>query len=693
MPNTPALALNAQWKLTYRQTVDSLALALVFDISVLSGAEEALFQSYLYAWLSQLSEHPQLTLLERTLDIDRCTLLFSAETGERLCKAFPPFFDQLLKSPLPEPPPDFPLAPDRLLERSFLSCVLKDTPYAERLDSPAFRGMASLSIEQLLCKLPLQLDLAIDLYLHDALLHLAPVWSHPWVYREPSLPPFAFPDGPVNQDHDLPLPGVWFDIGFRIPGSATLSESYPRLLMALCEQIWADWNENFALTLLSTEVKQWRHFGYVRLRFQGERPQHIEDYRQHLWSALVYIKHQALNQQNFQNVSQRFFFGHPLSYAFWLDFSTQCLTVNHLCWHQSFRAALVSYRPEKLQANYPLLGYHKESAYALHNTHLRSEILASPGRKLCYSPHPEATQAEIEVLFHSGTLFELHGGATRLLGRFLAAHLSLTGPVMWFASWDHDYLSLSCPGCGYYITEVAAQLERLFTTDLLKLPVFDQWEAIKRRNILQQYVHALNPQDQAYRTFLKAAFPNHPYERPVDGTSQSLALLQKHHMVSLWQQFKHQEMVLTLSGDIPAGHHLNTLQKVLRVLPHFQERRLALPSIQGRRGVVHAEVPSDYILLGRVVPTPDSEAQLCLLQLEQQLCSQFQGSPVSHEIRVFSSVWCLLFWGYHTPVYMQQVLDPFAEQLSLESAKVFEAYYLTGADWIQVSRGPERYYA
>jgi hypothetical protein len=693
MPNSPVLALNAQWKISYQQTFDSPTLALVFDTSVLSGAEEALFQSYLHAWLRQLPQHPALMLIEHCLAIDNCALLFSGERGISLCEAFKDFFEQLLHAPLPEPPLDYPLTPEHRLERSFLSGILKDTPYAERLYSPSFRGMVSLPIEQLLCKLPVQLDLAIDLHFNDAFLVLAPLWSQPWVYRESSPEHASFPEGPVTQDYDIALPGVWFDIGFRIPGSASLSESYPLLLMALCEQVWATWNDNPALTLLATEVKQWQQLGYVRLRFQGERPQHIEHYRQHLWKALVFIKHQALTHHHFKDLSQKLSSERALSYAFWLDFSTQCLTVNHLCWHQSFRAALVSYAPERLEAQYPLLGYHTENTYALHNKRLRSEIIASPGRKLCYSPHPEARQAEVEVLFHSGTLFEPHGGATRLLGNLLADHLSLNSPVGWRVAWDHDYLSLSSPDCAYYIFEVAAQLQHLFSTDLLQLPVFDQWESIKRRNILKQYELELSPQDQAYRAFLKAAFPNHPYERPVDGTSQSLTLLQKHHMASLWQQFKQREMVLTLSGNIPVGHHLQTLQKVFRALPDFQERRLALPPIQSRRGVIHAELPSDYLLLGRAVPIPASEIQLYLLQFEQQLNSLFQGTPVSHEIRVFSEVWCLLFWGYQTPVYMRQVLEPFAAQLPLESAKVFEAYYLTGADWIQVSRGPERYYA
>lgn len=693
MPNLPALALNAQWKISYRHTFDSPTLGLVFDTSVLSGAEEALFQSYLHTWLRQLPEYPALMLMAYDLELDCCTLLFCGEGSGSLCEAFRGFFDVLLKAALPEPPPDYPLTPDRRIQRSFLSCVLKDTPYAERLESPSFRGMVSLSIEQLLCKLPIQLDLAIDLPFNEVFSQLNPLWSQPWVYRESSPEPFTFPNGPVIQDDDISLPGVWFDIGFRIPGSVSLSDSYPLLLMALCEQVWTTWSDNPALTLLSTEVKQWKQLGYVRLRLQGERPQHIEHYRQHLWKALVFIKHQALTRHHFEEALQRLSLDGPVSYAFWLDFSHQCLTVNHLCWHQSFRAALVSYTAERLETQFPLLGYHTENAYTLHHTRQRSEIIASPGRRLCYSPHPEAKHAEIEVLFHSGTLFEPHGGATRLLGNLLTAHLSLHRSVAWQVAWDHDYLSLSSPDCAYHIIEVAMQLQHLFTSDLLQLPVFDQWEALKRRNILKQYELELSPQDQAYRGFLKAAFPNHPYERPVDGTSQSLTLLQKHHMASLWQQFKQREIVLSLSGNIPVGHHLKTLQKVFTALPDFQERRLVLPPIQGRRGIIHAELPEDYLLLGRSVPIPAPEVQLYLLQFEQQLSSRFQDTPVSHEIRVFSEVWCLLFWGYETSVYMQQVLDPFAEQLSLESAKVFEAYYLTGADWIQVSRGPERYYA
>ena len=278
MPS-PVITLNTQWNITYQQTFESPTLALVFDTSVFSGAEEALFQSYLHAWLCQLSEYPGLMLLERHVDIDHCLLLFSSDTGAGLCEAFCAFFERLIQAPLPEPPPDYPLTPEEQLEHSFLSGILKDTLYAERLGSPAFRGMVTRSIEQLLSKLPLRLELLTDLHLSDLLSQLAPVWSQSWVYRQPSPEPFVFPEGVVAQDYDFSLPGVWFDIGFRIPGSASLSESYPQLLMALCEHVWQSWNDNPALTLLETEVKQWKHLGYVRLRFQGERLQHIETYR------------------------------------------------------------------------------------------------------------------------------------------------------------------------------------------------------------------------------------------------------------------------------------------------------------------------------------------------------------------------------------------------------------------------------
>lgn len=694
MPNSPALLLNAQWKLLYQYTVDTATLALSIDTSVLSGAEESLFQGYIYAWLCHLPAFPELTLLENRLDIDQCRLLFSAETGKRLCESFNVFFSELLRSSLPEPPPEIPLTPALKRERSFLSGILSNTPYAERLEPPLFRGMANLSIEQLLSKLPLKLELSVPDYLSEMLLLLKPVWSQAWVYREPLSVDFSFLDGPVEQDCDLPLPGVWFDIGFRVPGYQLLSESYLRLLMALCEQIWESWNDHSALTLLSTEVKQWRHMGYVRLCFQGERPQDIELYRQHLWAALVHIKDQGINLQNFEHLSQRLFSGLNLNYSLWVDVSTKCLSVDALCWHQSFRESLVSYSPDKLRQSYASLGYlkavHTDDFYA---TRLRSEIIEHPGRKLCYSPHHDVAHASLTLLFHRGALLDPHGGATHLLGQLLAKHLSFKTQVLWSADCSHDEFSLSTVRCEHCLFEVAEQIRDLFTGDLLSLAVFKQWEQMKRRHVLSQYESELDPQHHAYHTFLKAAFPNHPYERPMEGTAQSLTLLQKHHMAGLWQQFQQGEITFTLSGNIPVGSPLNELQQTLKSLPDFQPRSFLLPPIQSRRGVIHAKLPKDYVLMGRVLSVPTPETQLCLLQLERQLQSLFQSTPVTHEIRVFSEVWCILFWGYQTSLYMQHVLEPFASQLSLESAKVFEAYYLTGADWIQVSRAPERYYA
>lgn len=693
MSNAPALSLNAQWKMTYQYVVDTSTLSLIFDTSALSGAEESLFQAYLYAWLGDLAEHPTLTLLENSVDVDQCCLRFSAETGNNLCTAFSAFFSELLRVPLPEPPPEASLTPALKRERSFLSSVLKHTPYAERLDPPLFRGMASVSIEELLSKLPLRLELSMNQYLSEVLSQLEPVYSQPWVYRESPPAAFSFLEGPVVQDCDIPLPGVWFDIGFRVSGHQWLSEAYLQLLMALCEQMWGAWNDEAALTLLSTEVRQWKHMGYVCLRFQGERPQDIEKYRQHLWTALIYIKAQGLTPQNFEQLSQRMFSGAHLNYSRWLDVSTRCLSVDALCWHQSFRESLASYSPHRLQQRYGELGYLKEQQTdALYPHRLRSEIIERPGRKLYYSPHHDVAHGSLTVLFHSGTLLDPHAGATHLLGQLLASYLSFKTQVLWTADCGHEALSLSASRCEHRFFEVTAHIQDLFAGDFLSLGIFKQWEACKRRSVLKQYENELDPQYQAYRTFLKTAFPNHPYERSIEGCVQSLSLLQKHHMASLWQQFQQGAVTFTLSGNIPMGSPLKGLEQALTSLPDFQSRSFSLPLIQSRRGVIHTQLPEDYVLIGRVLRPPNPATQLCLLQWERQLQSLFQSTPVTHEIRVFSAAWCILFWGYQTPLSMQQVLDPFVSQLSLESAKVFEAYYLTGADWIQVSRAPDRYH-
>lgn len=684
-----SFALNPQWHVAYVQSEQDVSLALTLSTAALSGAEEALFQAYMIE-AKQLLPEP-LVIKEVQQELDRYTLHLGADSVAQMYTYFQQFWSALIALNFPEVPVTYPAPPLRALELSFLSGILAHTAYAERIDDLASRGLADLSFEALLSRMPLRLFLQSPEPPSQCLSWLQNLCDVPWIYREASMSPLMPYTEPLIIDYDLPLPGVWFDIGFRVPGHQQVKPVYLELWVRLFEQLYLEYTEQPGLLLLDAGFHQWEQLGYVRFRFQGEDPRQLKAYQAEIMDALIALRHHALTEYNFKQMCEKGI-SEPVLFRQWYAVTHHYLGVNYLCWHQSLRLSLFEANADLLYEKYPLLGYvdPAEAAQAIGVYKQNPETFEQPGRTVVFQPDTTPGLA-VELLFHSGTLLENHGGTLRLLGHLLAAELSQRLSLDWQVQWDHQFLSLEGRLPWKRMTrwlEILGELGQQTLADFVKHVDLPQ---IKKQQGLAVLTEGLEPYAQAYEVFLKTAFPNHPYGRPISGSYQSISLVQSHHLEALWRRIKTEALTLTFRGQIPVFLNFSHVDSALKLWPEAQLKPLNTPHFQGRRGTIYAELPPQFSLIGRAFSPPSAEVQLVLFQLEQRLQHLFQSTPVHHELKVFEQAWCLLFWGHETNAALQRILEPFGQQLAAESAKVFEAYYLTGADWIQVCAAPQRF--
>lgn len=683
-----SFALNPQWHVSYVQSETEVSIALTLGTAHLAGDEEALFQAYMAEALLHIPE--RLVLLEVQKELDHFTLRLGAVEAQHMYTDFQSFWHALKTLPLPEPPPLFPQSPAQQLEHQFLAAVLYQTPYAERIDSPELRGMASVSMERLLAKMPLQLFLHMPGFPAQSLAWLQTLCEVSWVYREPG--PLSFhPYGePIAEECDYPLPGVWLDVGFRMPGHRFIKPVYLGLVVRLFELIWQENEADPSLILRDAHYRQWEYMGYLRFRFYGEDPLLLTVYQHKIMDALTAFRHHALTEYNFQKVCQQGI-AEPVLFSQWYQVARHYVSASYCCWLQSLRLQLFSSSFEALYEKYPLLGYvdpqQALDAIGVYKKH--PEVWGEPGRQVYINP-TQASGLGVELLFHGGTLFEKHGASLPLLGQILCALLQQRLETPWTAQWDHHFLSLETTLPWKQLTLFLTTLKALSREPLATLTEHMSWARLKKQWGLRLMTAQIEPFTKAYEVFLQTAFPNHPYSRLMDGTYQSLSLVQPHHLETLWQLLKQRTFDVKLSGQIPIFLQAGYFLPVFEGLPPWEERPLVIPDFQGRRGVIYADVPTSFGLIGRACEAPNTEDAFLLLQLEQRVQRLFQGTPITHELKVFEKAWCLLFWGYDTTHWLQQKLESLREQLSPESVTVFDSYYLSGADWIQVCRAPHR---
>jgi len=110
------------------------------------------------------------------------------------------------------------------------------------------------------------------------------------------------------------------------------------------------------------------------------------------------------------------------------------------------------------------------------------------------------------------------------------------------------------------------------------------------------------PNTVAARAFSAAAFPNHPYGRPSNGTPETLAVVTRDDLAAFHRRVMARDnLIVAVVGDIDAATLAPLLDRVFGALPARAELTPVPPVVPGARGtriVVPLEIPQTIIQFG-----------------------------------------------------------------------------------------------
>lgn len=143
--------------------------------------------------------------------------------------------------------------------------------------------------------------------------------------------------------------------------------------------------------------------------------------------------------------------------------------------------------------------------------------------------------------------------------------------------------------------------------DLLKLavnaPRFDQdpMERVRGQMLAGLRREQNDPEAQAAKAWRMAAFGDHPYARPVNGTFDSLPAISREDIVALWRHcFTRGTLKIGVVGAIDAKRAAALLEKTFASLPASGERRAIAETTvaEGAARVIDIDVPQSAIRFG-----------------------------------------------------------------------------------------------
>jgi zinc protease len=138
----------------------------------------------------------------------------------------------------------------------------------------------------------------------------------------------------------------------------------------------------------------------------------------------------------------------------------------------------------------------------------------------------------------------------------------------------------------------------------LTAPRFDveAVERIRAQVLSQLRRESVTPHDIASRTWWAAAFPDHPYGRPVNGTLESVPRISAADLTSyLGRVLARDRLKIAIVGDIDAATAGALLDRTFGTLParaQLQETASVIAQGLGRRIVVPLEVPQANVAFG-----------------------------------------------------------------------------------------------
>ncbi len=222
----------------------------------------------------------------------------------------------------------------------------------------------------------------------------------------------------------------------------------------------------------------------------------------------------------------------------------------------------------------------------------------------------------------------------------------------------------------------------------LTKPRFDP-DAIDRmrQQLLASILRASrNPSRIARDAWWKAAYPNHPYGRPVSGTAKTVQAITRQDLVDFVRHnFARSDLYIGVVGDITAAELKGLLDKTFGPLPAKQtgpKIPAVKPKLTGKVMVRKLDVPQSVAVFGQAgIPRKDKDFYAAYV-LNHILGGGSFSSRLYDEVRekrglaysVYSYLWPLS----HTALYLGAV--------ATRNAKVAESVKLIRQQWAKMAK-------
>jgi zinc protease len=233
-----------------------------------------------------------------------------------------------------------------------------------------------------------------------------------------------------------------------------------------------------------------------------------------------------------------------------------------------------------------------------------------------------------------------------------------------------------------------AEVFRLIGLALTK-PRFDAEPVERARAQLQSFLRReLNdPNTIAYRTWLKAMYPEHPYGRTVDGTPESIAKIAKEDLDAQHRAtFGRDNLVIGVIGNIGAAELAPLLDEAVGGLP---EKSLPMeigevqPNATGAVSVRRMSIPQSVVVFGHGALKRADKDFYAALVMNHILGGGASSSRLYTEVRekrgLAYSVYSYINPFEKGPLYMGQV--------ATENGRVKESIDIIRAEWQRMAGG------
>jgi zinc protease len=228
------------------------------------------------------------------------------------------------------------------------------------------------------------------------------------------------------------------------------------------------------------------------------------------------------------------------------------------------------------------------------------------------------------------------------------------------------------------------------TLDLLRLaltePRFDPdaVERVRAQALSSLRADETDPRTLASRTFYAAAFPGHPYARPVDGTLESVAALTEADLREAHARvLTRDRLMVSVVGDITAEELGPVLDRLFRGLPATGPELppVVQPALAGGTTIIDLDIPQSVVMFGHGGLMRDDPDFIPAFVLDHILGGGGFGSRLTEELREKRG----LTYGIYTWLAPGDFGALYMGSFSTANANAGEALELVRAEWARMA--------